>query len=239
VQLQTVPPVLVGQGLPVRQPSYPVCQPPNPGEYLLLIVSQTPENQERVRRTLPPSATATVCNYLDDVVTRVSGFTTVDTANAWARYMTESIGLTAFVARPAETPPAPVLPLPSSQLPQPQPSPQPQTPPAQTPAPQATAPRFPSLAFNPQPLGAGYAVLVDYFSQPDLAVQVRQLAGREIGLASYGQRPYLLAIYTADPAIANATLQALTDRGFWAMVVDSRRVTLLRQTIDVSRLTRN
>jgi hypothetical protein len=120
VVAQVVPPALIGQGLPARQPAYPVCQPPNPSEYLLLIVSQTPENQERVRRILPPSATATVCNYLDDVVTRVSGFTTVDTANAWARYMTESIGLTAFVARPAETPPAPVLPLPSSQTPQPQ-----------------------------------------------------------------------------------------------------------------------
>jgi hypothetical protein len=85
-------------------------------------------------------------------------------------------------------------------------------------------------------LGAGYAVLVDFFSQPELALQVRQLAGREIGLASYGQRPYLLAVYTADPAIANATLQSLTDRGFWAMVVDSRRVTVLRQTIDISSL---
>jgi hypothetical protein len=72
---------------------------------------------------------------------------------------------------------------------------------------------------------------VDYFSKPALATQVQQLVGKDIGLASYRQRPYLLAVYTTDQSLANSTLQALTERGFWAMVVDSRRVTLLRQTI--------
>jgi hypothetical protein len=73
--------------------------------------------------------------------------------------------------------------------------------------------------------------LVDYFSRPELATQVQQLVGKEIGLAAYRQRPYLLAVHTNDQSLANSTLQALTDRGLWAMVVDSRRVTLLRQAI--------
>ena len=197
------------------QASYANCQPPSPGEYLLLVVSKTIDSQEQVRRALPPSATVTVCNYLSDVVTRVGGFTTAESANAWATYMKESIGLSAFVARPSEV------------------ATQPSPAPTQASAPTTTSVvRSPgAIAYNPQLLGGGYAVLVDYFSRPELATQVRQLVGKDIGLASYRQRPYLLAIHTTDQSLANATLQTLTDRGFWAMVVDSRRVTLLRQAI--------
>ena len=79
--------------------------------------------------------------------------------------------------------------------------------------------------------------MVDYFSKPELATQVRQLVGKDIGLVSYRQRPYLLAVHTTDQRLANSTLQTLTDRGFWAMVVDSRRVTLLRQAISTSQST--
>ncbi len=196
---------------------YADCQPPSPGEYLLLVVSKTPDSQEQVRRTLPSSATVTVCNYLNDVVTRVGGFTTAESADAWAKYVRESIGLSAFVARPSEVAAQP------------------------SPAPTQTAPAPAGIArssstqsagtFNPQALGSGYAVLVDYFSRPELATQVQQLVGKEIGLAAYRQRPYLLAVHTNDQSLANSTLQALTDRGFWAMVVDSRRVMLLRQAI--------
>lgn len=194
------------------QAGYADCQPPGAGEYLLLVMSKTPESQEQVRRALPSTATVTVCNYLNDVVTRVGGFTTADRANAWAKYMRESIGLSAFVARPSEVA---------------------QASPTATPSPVTTATRSPSpqSTYNPQILGEGYAVLVDYFSRPELATQVQQLVGKDIGLASYRQRPYLLAVHTNDQALAHSTLQALTDRGFWAMVVDSRRVTLLRQTI--------
>lgn len=97
--------------------------------------------------------------------------------------------------------------------------------PPEPPAP-ATAP-----AYNPKPLGAGYAVLVDYFNKPELATQVRQMLGGDVGLVSYGQRPYLLAVYTTSQAEANSKLQQLSDRGFWVMVVDSRRVTLLKRIV--------
>jgi hypothetical protein len=195
------------------------------------------ESQDQVRRTLPTSARSNVCNYLDDVVTRVSGFTTVDTANAWARYLNESIGLSAFVARPSEgtldnTMPISAIPV--------QPAGTDQAPSdlalSKSPTQSAAASQFPP-SFTPRSLGAGYAVLVNYFNRPELALQVHQILSKDVGLVSYGQRPYLLAIHTTDQASANAILQKLTDRGLWTMVVDSRRVTLLRQSVNVKQPT--
>jgi hypothetical protein len=88
-----------------------------------------------------------------------------------------------------------------------------------------------SATYNPRPLGAGYAVLVDFFNQPEIAAQVQQAVGQTVGLASYFSRPYLLAIYTQDEAEANATLRQLSDRGFGAVMVDSSRVILLSPTV--------
>lgn len=99
--------------------------------------------------------------------------------------------------------------------------------PAEPPAP-VTSP-----AYKPKLLGAGYAVLVDYFSKPEVAAQVQQLLGGDVGLASYGQRPYILAVYTTEQSEANAKLQQLSDHGFWVMVVDSRRVTLLKPVVSL------
>jgi hypothetical protein len=189
--------------------SYSPCQPPKSGEYLLLIVSKTPEIQTKVRSVLPNNADAAVCNYFDNVVTRVSGFSSVEAANSWAQYFTQTVGLQAFVARTAQT----AIARPT--------------------APTALPSNAPNATYNPQPLGTGYAVLVSYFDRPELAGQVQQALSKEVGLVSYGQRPYLLAIQTPDQAIANSTLQKLSDRGFWAMVVDSRRVTLLKSAVSV------
>jgi len=220
-----LPPPAPSFDFPTTAAPYPVCQPPSSGEYLLLILSSTPESQDKVRQTLPPNAVFTICNYLDDVVTRVSGFSSIDNANAWARYMSETIGLPAFVARPAEMPPTAT---PTT----------PPTPTTPTPSPGSIPPSTSTstATFNPKPLGAGYAVLVDYFNTPQTAVQVKQLLKRDVGLVAYGQRPYLLALYTADAAVANSFLKTLTERGFWSMVVDSRRVMLLKSAIDTSRL---
>jgi hypothetical protein len=229
-----IPPV----NAPTSQPIYPICKPPSPGEYLLLVVTRTVEVQNQVRQTLPASAKSTVCNYLDDTVTRVSGFTTIDTANAWARYLNESAGLSAFVARPTEAsaasgkPPTtisvpPATPIPATTT----------TKPGTVTAAKPATPHSGNLAFNPKPLGTGYAVLVNYFNRPELAPQVQQLLKQNIGLAVYGERPYLLALHTSDNVAANRALQTLTDRGFWAMVVDSRRVTLLKSPVSVQQST--
>jgi len=183
-------------GCAIAQQAASPCQPPQADEYLLFVLSQTRESQEHLQRTLPPNTQTTFCRYLEDKVTRIAGFTSLEDANSWARYVKEIVGLSAFVVRPA-----------------------PATLSANSPA------------YNPQPLGDGYAVLVDYFNQPEVAAQVKQLLGSDVGLVSYGQRPYLLAVYTTSQRKANSMLRQLSDRGFWSMVVDSRRVTLLRSVV--------
>lgn len=180
----------------LAQPIVSPCQPPQPNEYLLLVLSKSWESQEHLQRTLPANTQTTFCQYSEDKVTRISGFRNLEDANSWARYVKEIVGLSAYVVRPT----------------------------------QATLPTN-SLAYNPQPLSEGYAVLVDYLNQPEIAVQVKQLLGRDVGLVSFGQRPYLIAAYTTNQREANSILRKLSDRGFWSMVVDSRRVTLLRSVI--------
>jgi hypothetical protein len=181
----------------VAQRSISSCQPPQANEYLLLVLSGTREGHEEIQRTLPPNTSTTVCQYLEDTVTRVAGFRRIEDAKDWARYVKEIVGLSAFVVRPA-----------------------------------STTPSTNSSAYNPKLLDEGYAVLVDYFNQPELAFQVKQLLGRNVGLVSYGQRPYLLAMYTTSAREANSALRKLSDRGFWSMVVDSRRVTVLRSVVN-------
>ncbi len=204
-----------GQGA-IAQTNLSPCQPPNAGEYLLLVVSKTPDVRDRLVKVLPTTTSTAVCRYLDEVVTRVSGFNTIETASSWAQYLTETVGLQAFVTRPTiagdgSQNPVKTVTAPAS-------------------APNSSSP----LKYNPQPLGTGYAVLVSYFNQPELATQLQQALKKEVGLVSYGQRPYLLATYTTNQSAANATLQNLSDRGFFVMVVDSRRVTLLKSSVQVS-----
>jgi|SRR6478672_5413363 len=180
----------------IAQSDLSTCQPPRPGEYLVLVVSETQENRQRIRQTLPSGAKTTLCRYLDNVVTRIGGFKSLEDANDWARFVNEIVGLSAYVARPAI----------------------------------AIAPS--STDSRTQNLGSGYAVLVDYSNQPQIAAQVRQLLGGDVGLVSYGQRPYLLAVHTTNQSEANAALRRLSDRGFLAMLVDSRKVTVIRPVVN-------
>lgn len=179
------------------QQSIASCQPPQSNEYLLLVLTQTKESQQQLQQALPANAQYTVCQYLEDTVTRIAGFKRVEDANDWVRYVREVVGLSAFVIQPSTR----------------------------------TQPTSTTPDYNPKPLGNGYAVLVDYFNQPEVAVQLRQLLGSDVGLVTYGKRPYLLAMYTTDERKANSRLRQLSDRGFWSMVVDSRRVTLLKPVI--------
>ncbi|HIK07083.1 MAG TPA: hypothetical protein IGS40_20725 [Trichormus sp. M33_DOE_039] len=183
------------------QTPVPVCQPPSVGEYLLLVVTPTAENQKQLRNALPNEIKTTTCQYLTETVTRIGGFRKIDDANRWARYINTIVGLSAIITtRPGEA---------AAQPPQ----------------------QPPQITYNPQMLGEGFAVLVDYFNRPELATSVQQAVGGKVGLASYGQKPYLLAVYTTNQQEAYNTLQRLNDRGFFAVLVDSRRVMLLRSTV--------
>jgi hypothetical protein len=295
------------------------CKPPSASEYLVLVVSLSPESQARVKRNITGGNPSSVCRYLNYTVTRVGGFSTQAGADAWGKYLRETLGMPTFVVRPgsalnakpepsapvAIAPPVqpPVQPpmtaspaIPSPQPPQPsepppaaaptsgsgsmvfgtptlnaparpaqpagpvvrvppispRPAPQPanlglppvsprpaesSSSPVPNPSPSSPSPVAASLppgtapTFNPLPLGSGYAVLVDFMNQPELANQVRQVVARDVGLVAYGQRPYLLALYTRDPEAAKAMLQALAERGFLGVMVDSQQVMLLRQVV--------
>lgn len=183
----------------------PNCQPPVADEFLLLVVTPTVETKEQLQQALPPSVSVPACNYLGSQVSRMGGFRDIDHANAWSQYITEVVGLPAFVARP-----------PSANS-------------SSASDPIAVAPAIPK--FEPKLLGMGYAILVDYFNDPAIATQLQQAQQARPGLASYGQRPYLLADYTTDGNLAVRTLTNLSNQGFQVLLVDSRAVTLLTDQI--------
>ncbi len=193
------------------------CQPPAPNEYLVLIITATDRQQAQVRRILPSSVNTVSCRYLSDTVVRVGGFSHLEAANAWAKAVHDSTGLATFVARPPQAVAQPPTGFPTVGT-------------APSPAIGAALPA--GIAFNPQALGEGYAVVVHYFNRPEVATRLQQSLGRNVGLVVYGQRPYLLAIHTTDPAAAAATLRSLNGQGYLASLVDSRNVILLRDTIN-------
>ncbi|MEP0920571.1 hypothetical protein [Leptolyngbya sp. ST-U4] len=246
-------------GRSIAQP-LPTCNPPRPDEYLLLVRNPNADTQNQLRQLLPSNAVLTDCRYDNNPVVRVEGFVSADIAGAWAQYLSTSSGLEAIVARPpaasstATNFPSPTQTTPNSQIASnlgtspattqaanpatapsnPAPAALPTTPaasaPAPAPAPQTTAAR-PIPAFNPQPLGGGYAVVVNYFNRPEVALDMQQFTDGDVGLVAFEQRPYLLVAYTPDPAAASAVLRSLTERGFTASIVDSRRAILLTPAV--------
>ncbi|MBD0312872.1 MAG: hypothetical protein ICV86_08265, partial [Microcoleus sp. T3-bin5] len=67
------------------------CQPPQSDEYLLLIVTPTPEQQERAKRSFPGNTNNTVCRYINDTVTRVGGFRDSQIASDWVKYIEDVV----------------------------------------------------------------------------------------------------------------------------------------------------
>lgn len=206
--ISTMTPVLA-------QTAIPSCQAPGAGEYVLLVVSPTAENQKQLRKALPSDIKTITCKYLQETVTRVGGFKKMDDANRWARYINNIVGLNAIITtRPASqaiaAQPATTQPVRE-----------------QTPKP----PTSRTITYNPKVLGEGYAVLVDYYNRPELALSVQKVVGGDVGLVAYGQRPYLLAVYTTNQREAYNTLQRLNENGFVALLADGRKVMLLRSVV--------
>ncbi len=93
--------------------------------------------------------------------------------------------------------------------------------------PQSPAHLSPNLRADSEPLGTGFAVLVDYKNQPELARQVQNLLGTPVGWVTFEGKPYLLALSSRDQEEAAATLMSLSDRGFSVLLVNARQVRLL------------
>jgi hypothetical protein len=205
-----------GPGLAQTTAGLAVCREPSPKEFLLLIVLQSAAAETKLREVLPPSVKAPACDYQGSRVARMGGFLKVEDAAAWAQYLKNVAQLPTFIAQPGGTTVG-TVPKPVAAA---TPKPVVATPTVPTPGPQL-------VGFNPQLLGAGFAVLVDYGNQPIVATQLRSVLNRPVGLVSYNQRPYLLALFTADSAGAAAALQSLSASNFRSYLVDSRSVYLL------------
>ena len=197
--------LLCGINSVFAQSNSPTCEAPKTGEYLLLVVSPTEDNQTQLKRVLPTKIRTNTCKYLDDTVTRIGGFKRIDDANRWARYIKDSAGLSAIIT----------------------------TKPTDTPTPSQAGTQATTVSYKPRRLGNGYAVLVDYYNRPQLASDVRKAVKGDVGFVAYGRRPYLLANYTSNQKEAYQTLEELSKRGFFAIIVDSQKVMLLRSVVDL------
>jgi hypothetical protein len=232
---------------------FPPCAPPAAGEYLLLVQGETVESRDRIQNLLPTTTSVNVCRYLDDVVVRAGGFTSLENANAWAQYLTEVEGNQAFVARPAapgeiatNTPitaepvdPAPpptastdpVIDTPSTATSEPTST---TSEPTSTPASSATPTTEDAIvAYTPKLLGEGYAVLVEYSNNPEVAKQLQQTLNQPVGLAVYEQRPFLLVSQSVSPQDVAEILQNLSNNRFGAFIVDSSEVVLLSPAVAI------
>ncbi|MBO1061299.1 MAG: hypothetical protein HEQ14_10325 [Aphanizomenon flos-aquae CP01] len=202
VLLLTVTPLISNINPVIAQQNLANCQPPNIGEYLLLIVSPTTENQKQLRSALPTEFKPVICKYNNQIVTRTGGFKNVDDASRWGRYIQNIVGLSPIITtRATEQPPQP------------------------------TSGDNSKISYNPKILGEGYAILIDYFNRPEMVSSLQKAVGGNVGFVSYGQRPYLLAVYTNNQQQAYNTLQKLSNSGFVAVLADGRKVVLLRSIV--------
>jgi hypothetical protein len=206
----------------VAQQTLPTCQPPSAGEYLLLVVSPTANNQKQLRSALPSDLKTVTCKYLNETVTRIGGFNKIDDANRWAKYVNNIVGLSAIITTRPTTATA-IIPTTTTTT---------TIPTTTTTIPRATIPSQ-TVSYNPKVLGDGFAILVDYFNRPEMASNVQKTVGGNVGLVSYGQRPYLLAVYTTNQQEAYKTLQKLSENGFFALLADGKKVMLLRSVVSV------
>ena len=208
--------LIVLSALPLQAQAPIDCPAPARGEYLLLAPTNSLESQALVRSKAPSDATIAVCRYFGETVTRIGGFSTESAASVWGQYLIRTTGVKVTIATPLAAPVTPATPPTIAQTPV--------TPVTPTPA----VPRSTPSSYGPKILGTGYAVIVNYNNRPEAAAQLRQAVNAKVGVVSYDERPYLLANQTNDEAAANAIMQLLSDRGFFAMVVDARRVVLLK-----------
>ncbi|NEQ97722.1 MAG: hypothetical protein F6K30_13555 [Cyanothece sp. SIO2G6] len=193
------------------------CLPPESDEYLVLVNQQTPTALDQLQTVLPEGSTTAICRYLNQVVTRVGGFATEEVATAWGRYLAETLDVQTAIVVPA-TPFAGA----DADTTSPAPS-----------SPASTAASTAAPTYNPQRLGAGYAVLVDYADRPDVAIALQSTLGETVGVAVYRQVPYLLATYSAEAGTAAEVLTQLATAEFNAILVDSRQVILMNPAVEL------
>ena len=68
------------------QSGLPACPPPASNEYLLLVRGETEAERAEIADILPIESAGLICQYTDEVLVRAGGFTSLETANAWASF---------------------------------------------------------------------------------------------------------------------------------------------------------
>lgn len=217
-----------GQGsLAAIAQTLPACNPPEPDEHLVLVNQQTAEALEQLKKVLPNGSTTIICQYLNDGVIRVGGFANENVATAWAEYLSETLQVETAIVRPATLFPQPddsAAALPD--VPDASDAPD---------APNNTVPDEPTYPdYDPQLLGEGFAILVDYADRTDIAIAVQSELGESVGLAVYRQTPYLIALQSDDVEDAGQVLRQLIEADFDALMVDSRQVVLMTPVVSVT-----
>lgn len=181
--------------------TYPDCPPPAADEYLLLIDGSDEATRDRTRSLLPAEQPVLVCDYLDETVVRAGGFDSLELANSWALYLNDIELLDAVVVQPVAPATAEV---------------------------ETTASTLPS--YDPEVLGPGFAVLVDYKQDPTVGRSL-MAQNEAVGLAVYRQDPYLLLLHTENASAAAEKLQQLVADELVAFLVDAQQVVRLTESI--------
>jgi hypothetical protein len=74
----------------------PDCEPPQPGEFLLLVRRANSAMEDQLYKALPQNVSAEPCRYVGESVMRLEGFPSLSIAKAWADYVRDRTGLQAF-----------------------------------------------------------------------------------------------------------------------------------------------
>lgn len=228
---------------------------------VLIFTPSQPLREEvrlQVGRTLSKDHDLLVCQYGGNVLSRVDGFGSQQKATEWAEYFDEAVGLPSMVITPVDgstiqtattaappsipislnnaAPPDVIVPTETATLDdfQQQLKPERMIPVTSLDASLATtvAQSLTQPTFQPQVLtGGGFGVLVDYGANSQIAAQLKALTQRDVGLAVYGGRGYLLAAQAADSTQATTLLDTLNAQGLLAIAVPANQVILLKAAV--------
>lgn len=93
---------------PSPSPSLPTCASPQTNEFLVIVVTDTQEQQRQianqVQRSLGPQYGVQVCQYRGKTISRVSGFRDVEAAKKWAIAVDLATGLPGIIVTPLDAP---------------------------------------------------------------------------------------------------------------------------------------
>lgn len=181
------------------------CAPPAVDTYNIFVATPTPAIQTSVANqatlALGDRAAVKVCLYQGQVMSQVGTFRTLEAASNWQTFLKNTTQLDGVIV-------------------QTQGEPEPTAAPEDTPIP-----------FTPKVLSPGFAVILDFRNDPQVARQIAQGRSQPPGLVVYGDRPYLLMGNEKTMEAAKSVIQQLGNQGYWMGVVPSETVVLLKEAV--------